>query len=274
VTLVVFDLDGTLLNKQSEISAYTADTLAMMRSRGIAYTVATGRTLQAAAAPLKDHHFVLPMILKNGAIIWSPDECRYSHHHLLTPQEVWHVLAAFTLSDLTPFVFTLNANQQHALYHGPLKSSSEQKLADLFEEERHLPLEPLTAMPDDVSVINLFSLGGAQAVDRVRSSIADEPHLVAYAGTAVEERDLHWLDIHHSLGSKGNGIRHLRSELSVEHVIAFGDGDNDFSMFECATESYATANADPLLIQVADEVIGHHDEDGVARFLRKRFDLA
>jgi len=59
-------------------------------------------------------------------------------------------------------------------------------------------------MPDDVSVINLFSLGGAQAVDRVRSSIADEPHLVAYAGTAVEERDLHWLDIHHILGSKGN----------------------------------------------------------------------
>ena len=74
MTLVVFDLDGTLLNKQSAISAYTADTLAMMRSRGIPYTVATGRTLQAAAAPLKDHHFVLPMILKNGAIIWSPEE--------------------------------------------------------------------------------------------------------------------------------------------------------------------------------------------------------
>ena len=58
MTLVVFDLDGTLLNKQSEISGYTADTLAMMRSRSIPYTVATGRTLQAAAAPLRDHHFV------------------------------------------------------------------------------------------------------------------------------------------------------------------------------------------------------------------------
>jgi beta-phosphoglucomutase-like phosphatase (HAD superfamily) len=51
VTLVVFDLDGTLLNKQSEISAYTADTLAMMRSRGIAYTVATGRTLASGGGP-------------------------------------------------------------------------------------------------------------------------------------------------------------------------------------------------------------------------------
>ena len=205
MTLVVFDLDGTLLNKGSQVSAYTAETLAMMRARNIPYTVATGRTLQAAAAPLKDHYFTLPMILKNGAIIWSPDEERYSHHHLLTREEVWHVMAAFTLNDLTPFVFSLQPGQKHALYHGPLKSRSEHKLADLFEAERHLPLAPLSAMPDEISVINVFSLGGAQAVQRVSDSIADEHHLVAYSGVAIHEREmgnaemepaLHWVDIH------------------------------------------------------------------------------
>ena len=51
MTLVVFDLDGTLLNKGSRISSYTADTLGLMRAKGIPYTVATGRTLQAAVAP-------------------------------------------------------------------------------------------------------------------------------------------------------------------------------------------------------------------------------
>jgi hydroxymethylpyrimidine pyrophosphatase-like HAD family hydrolase len=282
MTLVVFDLDGTLLDKSSRISPYTADTLAMMRERDIRYTVATGRTLQAAAAPLKDHHFTLPLILKNGAIIWSPSEERYSHHHLLTREEVWHVLAAFTLNELTPFVFSLQPGQQHALYHGPLKSRSEHKLADLFEAERHLPLAPLASMPDEISVINVFSLGTAEAVERVRGSIADEPHLVAYSGIAIHEKEmghvaaqpaLHWIDIHHSNGSKGNAINHLRSELNVEHVIAFGDGDNDLSMFECATECYAPANADSTILTAADEIIGHHDEDGVARFLRKRFDL-
>ena len=282
MTLVVFDLDGTLLNKDSQVSAYTAETLAMMRARNIPYTVATGRTLQAAAAPLKDHYFTLPMILKNGAIIWSPDEERYSHHHLLTREEVWHVMAAFTLNDLTPFVFSLQPGQKHALYHGPLKSRSEHKLADLFEAERHLPLAPLSAMPDEISVINVFSLGGAQAVQRVSDSIADEHHLVAYSGVAIHEREmgnaemepaLHWVDIHHSAGSKGNAINHLRKELKIEHVIAFGDGDNDLSMFECASECYAPANADTMILEAADEVIGHHDEDGVARFLRERFEL-
>ena len=69
MTLVVFDLDGTLLDKGSKISTYTAETLAKMRARNIPYTVATGRTLQAATAPLKDHHFTLPMILKNLSLI-------------------------------------------------------------------------------------------------------------------------------------------------------------------------------------------------------------
>mgnify|MGYP006261008161 CR=1 FL=1 len=40
--LVVFDLDGTLLDKTSKISGYTADTLALMRAKRIPYTVATG----------------------------------------------------------------------------------------------------------------------------------------------------------------------------------------------------------------------------------------
>ena len=40
-----------------------------------------------------------------------------------------------------------------------------------------------------------------------------------------------------------------------------------------ASECYAPANADPVILNAADEIIGHHDEDGVARFLRKRFEL-
>ena len=283
MTLVVFDLDGTLLNKQSRISSFTADTLEMMRARNIRYTVATGRTLQAAVGPLTHHHFVLPMILKNGAIIWSPEEARYSHHHLLTRQEVWHVLAAFTLNQLTPFVFALDDGYRHALYHGPLRSRSEEKLAELFEAERSLPLEPLSKLPEEVRVINVFSLGTLTAVDRIRASISGESHLVAYSGVAIHEPELggrstkdhalHWIDIHHSKGSKGNAINHLRSELEIDHVIAFGDGDNDLSMFQCADEGYAPQNADPALLDIADKIIGHHDEDGVAHFLRERFDL-
>ena len=82
MTLVVFDMDGTLLNAQSEVTPFTAETLTLLRQSGIAYTVATGRTLQAALGPLKGCQFELPHILKNGAVIWCPEQKDYSHRHL------------------------------------------------------------------------------------------------------------------------------------------------------------------------------------------------
>jgi hydroxymethylpyrimidine pyrophosphatase-like HAD family hydrolase len=61
--------------------------------------------------------------------------------------------------------------------------------------------------------------------------------------------------------------------LGIERVICFGDNDNDLSMFEVADESYAPANATDAIKSAATAVIGHHDEEGIAHFLRERFEL-
>ena len=64
--LIVFDLDGTLLNKASEISDYTSETLKLLAEKEIAYTVATGRALHSARAILEGHRFLLPQALSGG----------------------------------------------------------------------------------------------------------------------------------------------------------------------------------------------------------------
>ena len=79
--------------------------------------------------------------------------------------------------------------------------------------------------------------------------------------------------MHHSEASKGAAVETLKSLLGIDQVVCFGDSDNDLSMFAAADESYAPANAKSAIKAQADEVIGHHDEDGIARFLRKRFSL-
>ena len=65
----------------------------------------------------------------------------------------------------------------------------------------------------------------------------------------------------------------LKELLGLERVICFGDSNNDLSMFEAADEAYAPANANDAVKSAATAVIGHHDEEGIARFLRKRFAL-
>jgi Cof subfamily protein (haloacid dehalogenase superfamily) len=273
VDLIVFDLDGTLLNRSAAISDYTRETLALLGERGIAYTVATGRTLHATRDLIKGHGFELPQIYKNGVVIWNPRSVGYSHSYLLTQNEVQHVLSAFIAEHTTPFIFTLERGERHAIYHTPLLNEVERNLVKMFSKERGLPILPTAELPADAQITNVSAIGQQESIEKVVAMVEPEPHLVAYMGVAMEDKNLCWVDIHHSDGSKGDAVTTLKNELKAKRVICFGDSDNDLSMFAKADEAYAPENAKEQVKAAATAIIGHHDEDGIARFLRERFDL-
>jgi Cof subfamily protein (haloacid dehalogenase superfamily) len=274
VELIVFDLDGTLLNRSSTISDYTRETLQLLQRQGVAYTVATGRTLHGARDLLEGHGFSLPQAFKNGVVIYNPDLGRYSHSHLLTQDEVRHVLEAFLRLHIAPFLFTLEPGERHAIYHPPVLTAAEERLAELFRGDRGVPVLPIAELPADADITNVSALGPEPGIRAVVDQVRDEPGLVAYMGSAIEDQQLCWVDIHHHAGTKGDAVSSLKEELGLERVICFGDSDNDLSMFAAADEAYAPANAKEEVLAAAHQVIGHHDEDGIARFLRDRFNLA
>ena len=271
--LLIFDLDGTLLNSKSKVSPYTSETLKLLAERDIAYTVATGRTLHGTRALLEGHAFDLPQIYKNGVLIWNPTEQDYSHCQGLSLSEISHILEAIFEEAISPFVFTLEADGKHGIYHPPLQNEDERQLAAEFKRYMGIAPAPLAAIPATAIITNISALALPEPIDHIVAAIDKEEHLVAYAGTAIEGRGLKWLDIHHTQGSKGAAVDVLKKQLGARRVICFGDNDNDLSMFEAADECYAPANARQEVLEVADAIIGHHDEEGVARFLRQRFEL-
>jgi Cof subfamily protein (haloacid dehalogenase superfamily) len=269
--LIVFDLDGTLLNSSGQLSPYTRDTLRALSERGVAYTVATGRTLHASRALLDGHGFCLPHVYKNGVMIWDPADDAYSHQNYLGLEEVRHVLDAVLSNHVTPFIFTLEPGNRHGIYHAPLQNDMERMLAKEFSGgDGDLELLPMSFLPADAEITNISAIGQPDSVAAIQAMIRDEPHLVAYVGTAWEGPDWRWIDVHHVEASKGGAIDILRKRLGLTRVVCFGDSDNDLSMFARADEAYAPANATPEVQAAATAVIGHHDEDGIARFLRER----
>ncbi len=271
--LVVFDLDGTLLNRESVISEYTRETLRLLDERDIAYTVATGRTLHGARAILEGHAFQLPQAYKNGVMIWHPDSKRISSGATLTPDELDKVVLACLGQGVTPFVFTLDEDDESTVYHPPVLSNVERKLVRSISIQEHKRVSALDALPADATVTHVNSIGDGEAIKAVLRSVNDEPNLVAYSGIALEGQQWRWLDVHHSDASKGGAIKTMKRLLGLERVICFGDSDNDLSMFEVADESYAPANANDNIKSAATAVIGHHDDEGIAHFLRERFAL-
>ena len=271
--LIVFDLDGTLLNQQSAISEYTSETLKLLAEHDIAYTVATGRTLHGARAVLEGHQFLLPQAYKNGVMIWHPEQRQFSSGAMLTANELDHIVNACIHQCVTPFVFTLEDNQQNLVYHPPLHSGIEQRLIHNLGIEDNVTARALDELPANAAITHVNAIGPAEAINAVLQAVNDEPHLVAYSGIAWEGREWRWLDVHHSDASKGGAIRIMKELLGIERVVCFGDSDNDLSMFEVADESYAPENANDAIKAAATEVIGHHDDEGIARFLRERFRL-
>ena len=271
--LIVFDLDGTLLNRESTISEFTSETLKLLSKREIAYTVATGRTLHGARAILQGHSFPLPQAYKNGVMIWHPQQQQFSSSTTLTTVELENVVQACILNGLTPFVFTLDEDDESTVYHPIPQREADLELVRVLGIDGHVQMRALEELPADAVVTHVNSIGPPNSIKAVVHSIENEAHLVAYSGLAREGAEWHWLDVHHSDASKGGAIKTLKELLGLERVICFGDSDNDLSMFEAADEGYAPANANEAIKSAATAVIGHHDEEGIARFLRERFAL-
>lgn len=269
--LIVFDLDGTLLNSHGKLSRFSQETLAALSRRGIAYTVATGRSLHASRELLQGQGFRFPQVFKNGVMIWNPQNDAYSHQSYLNLDEIQHVLEAALAQHLTPFIFTFEPGNRHAIYHGPLQNDLEAMLARQFSDYKGIEVRTLGELPALAEITNISAIGLPAAVSAIEQLIQNEQHLVAYVGTAWEDKNWRWIDIHHVDASKGAAIHMLRQQLGLTRVVCFGDSENDLSMFSSADEAYAPANAIAEVKAAATAIIGHHDEDGIARFLRERF---
>lgn len=274
--LIFFDLDGTLLNKSSEISSFTRDTLGLLSEKDIAFTVATGRTMHSAQFVLQGQSFVLPHIYNNGVAIWDPTGNALKLENLLAPSEVNLIIEHAVKSNITPFINTVNMDSpdhEHVIYHSAPKHQVEFDLIEKYFSRTKARLATIETLPANAHITNISMIGDAALVYDMYKQLNMHDELIAYSGPAIEGDEYRWMDVHHNLANKGSAVESLRNQLDASNVIVFGDSDNDLSMFKLADEAYAPSNAKPYIKDAATSVIGHHDEDGIARFLRERFSL-
>ncbi len=274
--LIFFDLDGTLLDKSSQISSFTKETLALLGEKDIAFTVATGRTMHSAQFVLEGQSFLLPHIYNNGVAIWDPSGNALTLENLLAPSEVNLIIEHAVKNNITPFINTVNMdspNHEHVIYHSTPKYQVERDLIEKYFSRTKAKLATIESLPATAHITNISMIGDAALVYDMYQQLNMHDELIAYSGPAIEGDEYRWMDVHHKLASKGSAVELLRNQLGASNVICFGDSDNDLSMFELADEAYAPSNAKPYIKDAATSVIGHHDEDGIARFLRERFSL-
>jgi len=271
--LIVFDLDRTLLNKHSQLSPFTLQTLRKMDSRGLLYTIATGRSFLSAADIISKHPFRLPQIFTNGVVTWCPKSHSLSFDNCLSLDETQSALNVMQSKQANPFINAMDKDGKRVVFYGSYKNKIEQDLLQRFSRANNTLMRPIEALNTQFKITNISMIGPSQQIVSAHENINELNQLIAYSGQAIEDSEFSWIDVHHHNANKGAAITRLKSEMNIDSIICFGDGDNDLSMFKIANECYAPENANEENKKAATAIIGHHDEDGVAQFLVDRFSL-
>jgi hydroxymethylpyrimidine pyrophosphatase-like HAD family hydrolase len=84
-----------------------------------------------------------------------------------------------------------------------------------------------------------------------------------------------FLELTHASATKGTGMVKAAAAcgISAQNIMAFGDEENDLSMFESAGVSIVPANASVTAQAKASHVCAPNTEDGPAIFLEDYFSL-
>lgn len=268
--LFVSDMDGTLLNPESRISARTASIVTELSRRGVLFTVATART-PATVEPLLSATLTLPpAIVMTGAAMWDRRRQSYINPHFMEPATAACITEACAAHGIRPFSYTLDGSGIIRTYYNGRTSRREQKFID---ERAHLPLKRFEINPTGDAAMSypdtvlIFALGLPDSI----YPLADELRATGLCSVSsypdIFNSDVAFLEVFAPGVSKASAVTDLKKLTGADRLTVFGDNLNDLPMMAVADVAVAVGNAFPEVKAAADIVIGSNHDDAVALYI-------
>lgn len=274
-TLYISDLDGTLLQNDSKISAKSCEIINNLINRGVSFSYATARGIYTALNVTTGLHCKLPVITKNGVIIARPDTCEVITKNIFSKEETKDIYQILCEAGISPVIYSYQNGKEKFSYN--IKNINSNINAEGFkwyisEHKNDERKNPLSDNKDILSgEVFYFSCIGT------RDELEDTYQIVQNKYQCIFSKDTYndymWLEIMPKAATKANACLQLKEMLDFDYIVAFGDGINDIPMFEIADECYAVQNAVSELKEMATGIIGTNLSDGVAVWLKNNFNL-
>lgn len=265
--LYVSDLDGTLLNRESKISKYTADTINNLIEKGMIFTYATARSLYSALPVTKGLTTNLPVIIYNGCAIVNAKTKDVLYQQGFSIEQSMYIKEKMKKYCLNPLVYAyIDGAEKVSYYRDKTNEGILHYLNKRTGDPRFIPI-----LEGDIYQGNIFyytCIGNKEDLEPMYLEIKDdkEYHVLFHQELYRKE---YWLEIMPVKATKANAIKELKKMLKVDKIISFGDAINDIPMFSISDACYAVENAVPKLKDIATGCIESNEEDGVAKWLKK-----
>lgn len=257
------DLDGTLIGRDGVLGPRTRAAISRARAMGIPVLVATGRMFRSVRPYLDEAGVDEPVVCYQGAAVVDPGSGEFLLHSPLDLDVAREAIAALDALGLSPNVYV----------DDQLFVARESEYSRAYSGFQHLPVTEVGDL-----------LGW---LDRPPTKLVQvaEPPLLAEIRPGLERRFdgrmfvttslPYMLELGNPSVTKGSGITFVATqlELDLDHVIAFGDGENDVELLDVAGAGVAVETGHPRLLAIADATCAGPEDEGVARVIESVLDL-
>ena len=257
--LLALDIDGTLLDRQTDIplTERTKRAIASVLETGAGVTLATGRTSNSAIPFSRALGLTLPIISYQGSLTSNPVTNEIIRETPVPLPLARRLIRLLEERGLNPYVYV----RDH-FYVREMTDAVRQS-----EEFLKIKAEPVSDLVHGIqeSPTKIVVVGDAELIGGVTAMV--DSH---FNGAIAAMHTYDYLcEIGHPDGSKGMALSHLASSLGVkrEEVVAVGDSPNDIDMIEWAGIGVAMGNAPEKVKSSADLVAKPVSEQGLALLL-------
>ncbi|MFZ0491449.1 MAG: HAD family hydrolase [Salegentibacter sp.] len=265
--IIFTDIDGTLLNSDREVSEHTIEVFKALKEK-LPFVLISAR-MPAAMRHLQEDLGIeeQPIICYNGGLILAGDETVSSTE---IPIEIVENLSEFNKESgchlslyhrdewYVPQYDKWAAREENNTKVAPEVMVNSEVIAKWKKEEK--------------GAHKIMAMGTEEQIDQIRdflsSNYPGQLHLYRSKPT--------YLEIAPKSISKFTAIQLLLKkhfDCEPEHCIAFGDNYNDVEMIKGVGMGIAVANAREEVLEVANIVTEAGVEHGVAKSLKKLFEL-
>lgn len=270
--IVFCDIDGTILPTNKVISKTTIETINKLERKNIGFVLCSGRCRNRVLSVAKQADSSRFVICSNGADVYDfkndieifKDKIDlYSIKKIYDLCETLKLDILFKCGKLDFINHPFNARtESEVVSKQDLKKMSEYGVAQINvmgeNKENLLKLVDIVNRMKKVEVSNL-----SKALIQPDDFSIDCDHTSLF------------IDINNKGITKGTGIEKLAENFKIplEQTLSIGDSINDLSMFERSSVDVAVYNSINELKNHADVITKSNDNNGVAKFLERYFNL-
>ena len=259
--LVATDLDGTVVDRQGEISERTVAALSALEGRGVPVVFVTGRPPRWMSDVAERTGHTGLAVCANGAVVYDLHREEVVETSPIAVEIGLDVVRR--LREALPqvaFAVETDDGYAHEETYVARWDVGQARAVDPIETIYDRPAVKLLARHEDMDPDSLLAAAREVAGDLVELTHSSSTGLLEISAAGV---------------SKASALARLaeRRGIGAAEVVAFGDMPNDLPMLAWAGTAYGVRTGHPDVLAAVELLVDGPEDDGVARELERLFGL-